>query len=335
MITIDKCHGEAIKQVCQAASSRSTIQAFENVMIKSIKDGIEMKAGDSLIEITRTIPAAVESGFETTVNAAKFLQAFTACGGDVTLICKDDLTVKSGRRKFNLPIISVESYPAYPEMGDSERIDCDGIVKKIKAASWASAKDDVRHVFNGVFIGEHAVATNGHKMAMVNLGLNRKAIVPINSIQKMPDIDGIIMISDSIFCIKGDDLTFKTKLIDGQFPDYTRAIPKTNKTVTVKTADFIDAVKAAAITANSKFKTVIFRFGKESTVESLSQDKRESSLIGFDCDTSDDFDFAVNSAYLIEAASSLSSESLEIKFSDMQMMIESDDHKAIISAVRA
>ena len=93
-----KKYQEEIKQVCQTAAARNAIQAFENIYIHADNDGtIKIKAGDSMVEITRTLVAeSFESGFETTVNALKFLQAFNACPNDVKIVVKDKMTINIG-----------------------------------------------------------------------------------------------------------------------------------------------------------------------------------------------------------------------------------------------
>lgn len=336
MITIAKKYAEEIKQVCQAAASRASIQAFENIYIHADESGIvKLKAGDSMIEITRMIAAdKFESGFETTVNAPKFLQAFNACSGDVQIIVKDKMTIKSGKRRFTLPVISAESYPAYPEMDDAQKVECDGFIETVKQSAWAAGKNDVRYVMNGVYISKDAVGTNGHKMAVTPIGLDCDIILPIETINKIPDIDGDIYISDSVMAIKSKDVEFKTKLIDGRYPDYKRAIPSCDKTASVDLDEFKSAVKAAQITANSQFKTIVMSFGDECSISATSSDKREDSSIGFECDCSDSFEFAVNSSYLLEALNELTLPNVELQFSDGMMMIEEAGKKLIICSVR-
>lgn len=337
MITIQKSQAEFVKQVCQSAASRAPIQAYENVLIRTGDNAVEMKAGDQLIELTRIIDAEVQSGFETTVNAAKFLQSFNACAGDVTITVTDKMTIKSGKRRFTLPIISAESYPSYPEMEETKRIESPSMINDIKAASWASGVDDARHYLNGVYVGDHVVATNGHRLCIVeSQPIETPVIIPIATVKRLPDFDGDVYVSDSIMCIKSDRATFKTKLVDGRFPDYKRVVPKCSKSASVNVSEFKDAIKAAQITANSQFKTVEIKFDKESTVSATSADKREDSLIGFECDTNEKISFAVNSSYLLDALNALSSDTVEIQFPDSlgQMMIDQDGIKSIISAVR-
>jgi len=327
MFTISKKYAEQIKQVCSVASPRSAIQAFENVFISATSESVTLKAGDSLIELSRTIiPESFESGFETTVNAAKFLQAFNACPGDVTLIQKDDLTIKSGRTKFTLPTVSPESYPAYQDVGDVVKIDVEpsNLVRSIKKVSFAAGRDDARAFLNGVHLGESIAAANGHALAVID-GFGGNAIIPITAVAKMPDDGCAVFVSENVFCIEGDDFIFKTKLIDYSYPDYKRAIQQTTKVVTVLREDLLSATKSAAITANQKFKTVTFEFGKDlAKVSSTSESKKEKSNIEFDADCSESFVFSVNSSYLIDALNAIESDSVKLEFSEHQMQIKSE-----------
>ena len=337
MITIAKKYQEEIKQVCQTAAARNAIQAFENIYIHADNDGtIKIKAGDSMVEITRTLVAeSFESGFETTVNASKFLQAFNACPNDVKIIVKDKMTIKSGKRRFTLPIIDAESYPAYPELSETQKVgDAQAVKSLLDECLWAVDRNDARAMFKGVHLGNDAVGTDGKKMCVISGDIQSNLIVPVDSVNKIPDIEGEVFASDSMLVIKGDGVEFKTKLIDARFPDYTRAIPKCTKTVDVDMAEFKSAVKAAQITANSQFKTVVLSFGEDSTVCASSADRREDSSIGFECEPSEPFEFALNSTYLIEALNQLTLPSVQLQFSDAQLMIEEGGKKLVISSVK-
>ena len=337
MITISKSHQDAIKQVCQAASSKSHIQALENVHINASVDGIvTLKAGDSLVEVTRLVVAdSVETGFTTTVNASKFMQSFNACNGDVTIIVKDEMTIKSGRRKFILDTINPDSYPSYPELTDDQIIDCPNLIELIKSVSWAAAVDDVRFYLNGAHIGECVVSTNGHKMSLVKANIDTDIIIPVEAVRKLPNLTSYqVSASDNILAIKTDDMEFKTKLVDGRFPDYKRVIRDVEKRATVNTEEFKNAIKAAAVLADEKKKTIVFTFGVESKVESAETSRKESSSIGFDCDTSDDIKFACSSAYILELINSVQSESVILGFNDNQLIVEDGDQTSIIMGVK-
>lgn len=334
MITITKKHAETIKKVCSIASSRNPIAIFENVLLQADNNSLKLTASDSVIECTSTIDCEVKSPFTTTVNAAKFMQSFNACKGDVVVSVKDDMQIKSGRSKFTLPILSGDDYPLFEASKDAESItdDINAILGKVKKVSFASGKDDVRYYLNGVYIGADVVATNGHMAAVISSDVELKSslIVPISSIPKLPLTANKMVFDSNCLTIQSDNFTFKTKLIDGKFPDYKRIQVQPNHTATVNRFDLIESIKACSITAND-FKCVTMSFSdNELTLESGRQ--KESTIIKLDAKHDNDFVFNVNSDYLINSLSCLSDDLVTIGFSNASMIIDSDV-KIIISAV--
>lgn len=336
MFTIEKEYIEAVSQVCKTAASRHANQSFECVLIEASEHGlVSLTGGDGIVEIKRVIPCDVKTSFSIAVNAAKFSQAVSACGNpSVTL--KDQLIVKSGRRQFKLHTVNADIYPAYPEAVDDNKMDINpsNLIDSIKAVSFAAAKNDVRHMLNGVFIGAHAVATNGHRMCVLDLGLQKDAIVSIEAVNKIPlDIDGDVYLSNNVLSIVSSEYSFKCKLIDGKYVSYERALPKDFKyTVDVNREDFIDSIKAAQINAPESG-NVSFHFCDKSVIKSRSG-KQEDALIGFDCTSSDDFEMGLNSSYLLNALNAVKSESVSIKFTDSQAVIEQDGMVNVISMCR-
>lgn len=335
MFTIKKDQIEAVMQVCKTAATRHANQAFECVLIEADADGVSLTGGDGVVEINRALVADVESGFKIAVNAQKFMQAVKACG-DATVILKDQLTIKSGRRRFKLHTVDAEAYPAYPRANNDNKMNIapQTLIETIKLVSFASAKNDVRHVLNGVFIGKHATATNGHRMAVADLGLKKDAIVSIEAVNKIPlDITGDVYLSDNVLSIVSGTYSFKCKLIDGKYVDYERVIPNEfTKEVTVDKSSFIDAIKAAQINAPESG-NVVFHFCSESTIKSRSG-KQEDAIIDFDCVTNSDFEMSFNSSYLLNALSVLDLDIVKMQFNDGQVRIDDDGLINIISMCR-
>jgi DNA polymerase-3 subunit beta len=340
MFKITKNQIEDINTVCKAAATRHANQAFENVLINVSIDGIVFfTGGDGTIQIDRNIVSdKVETGFTISVNAHKFSQAITACG-DCTVILKDQLIVKSGRRNFKLQAVDAESYPSFPEPTNNDKIDisAENLIDSIKSVAFASAKNDVRYVLNGVCIGVDAVATNGHRMAVMPLGLSKSVIVSIDAVGKIPaGAKGEIYISDNILSIVDsvNQSSFKCKLVDGRYPEYKKVVPKKSTVkheATVNRVDFIDAIKAAQINMPDSG-NVLFTFG-ENTIKSRSG-KNEYAEVGFDCDCSSNFEMSFNSSYLLGALSSLISDKVTMGFTDSQVVIECDGMTNIISMCR-
>ena len=337
MFKIEKSQIETIKHVCKSAASRHMNQAFECVLINADSNSgvVVLTAGNGTIEMSSSLSCEVKSSFVIAVNAQKFMQSVESCGDpDVSL--KDQLIVKSGRRQFKIQTVTADAYPQFPESVDENKLDISAsdLISTIKSVSFAAAKNDVRYVLNGVHIGDDAVATNGHRMSYTSLNLKGSAIVDIDAVNRIPPtITGDVYLSDNVLSIVNEFESFKCKLIDGKYPDYKSVIPKEfNHEVTVNRLDFIDALKAARINAPESGNVAI-KFCNESIINSRSG-KQEDAAIGFDCETSSDFDMGFNSSYLIEALSVLNCDSVEMKFTDNLVYIESDGIKNTVAMCR-
>jgi len=337
MFTLTKKQSEAVSQVCKMASSRHANQGFECVLIQadSETNTVKLTAGDSIVEIIRVLNTEVETSVSVAVNAAKFMQSVLACG-DCTVVVKDQMTIKNGRRSFKLHTVNSDAYPAYPDSVTEHEVNISpvSLIEAVKAVSFASAKNDVRHILNGVFIGRDAVATNGHRVCLYPLGLEKSAIVSIEAVGKIPlDIDGKVYLSENVLSIVSTEYSFKCKLIDGRYVPYEKILPKKFKhDVTVNTADFIDAVKAAKINAPESG-NILLMFGEKSEIKSRSG-KNEDATVGFDCVSSAEFEIGFNSSYLIDALNVVVSESVNIKFTESQVYIEDAGIISLISMVR-
>lgn len=339
MFTINKNHSDTIKQVCQSAASRSPIAAFQNVLITAIADSntVMLRAGDSVTELTKGIEADVELDCAFQVDAAKFLRSFNACKKDVTITVKDlQIEIKSGRSKFKLAYHNADGYPSFPDMEDLEQVDItiDSLVNKMRSVSFAAPKDDVRFVLNGVHVGKHIVATNGHRMAWTDCGLDESFIVPKEAVDKAPVFHGGVYKNNNILAFIGDNEQFKTKLIDGQYVPYDRVIFESDQLVNVNKSDIIDAIKSVSITSNTETNSIVLHVGKESYVKSKAQN--DESIIGFDTD--DGFNHEIekgfNWSYLIDALKSIESEQITIGFCEKGAVISDDNINNIVMGVK-
>lgn len=319
MITINKNNLDEIKHVCSVAKSKSPIEALQNVKLTAEFDSLTLKASDMNIEITRSFSADIDQEFETTVNAQKFSQSIAACGEQIKVeFLGDSLQIKSGRKRFKLPALSADAFPEFPEPGDLSEIKIDSIelAQLSKSVLFASGINDVRYVLNGVFIGNHIVGTDGHRMSWIDSGLDCNLIIPRDSVNLIPEISGgKVYFNQNVLCIEFDNLMFKTKLVDGKYVSYERLIPSYTKSISVNKTEFIDSIKSAMITANEKSRAVIFSFGDESTVRSKSGSGHDS-VIGFESDCSECFEVAVNSDYILAAISNSESEEVKIQYKD-------------------
>ena len=146
--------------------------------------------------------------------------------------------------------------------------------------------------------------------------LPRKTIFQLCSL--LEDYEGDVKISNIKSKIKFElnNSILISKLIDGKFPNYVQVIPKENqKKLEVDLKSFLDSVDHVASVSLDKKDGVKFNLSKDIlnlSVNSNSADGKMSLNVKFD----HDLDISFNSRYLIDVASQLDGDKIEIYFKD-------------------
>ncbi len=134
-------------------------------------------------------------------------------------------------------------------------------IHDLEFVSRAMSTEETRYYLNGIHFDSHGiVATDGHRLHMVKMetGLNRSNIIlpraAVNYIlemakeQKLDKIadDGTIYFSDDFFQVQVGKYNMIGKLIDANFPDYNRVIPKDHSKIGVYSLPELKAIEKEA-----------------------------------------------------------------------------------------
>ena len=173
-----------------------------------------------------------------------------------------------------------------------------------------------------------AVATDSHRMSISKIRLDEKIefepiILPKKTIFQLCSIldsyDGDVKISNQKSKIKFElnNSILISKLIDGKFPNYIQVIPKNNqKKLEIDLKLFLNSVDRVASVSLDKKDGVKFNLLKDTLKLSVnntnSGDGKESLNVKFD----HDLDISFNSRYLIDVASQLDGDQIEIYLKD-------------------
>tara|TARA_B100000579_G_scaffold38897_1_gene27184 strand:- start:1335 stop:1952 length:618 start_codon:yes stop_codon:yes gene_type:complete len=173
-----------------------------------------------------------------------------------------------------------------------------------------------------------AAATDSHRLSISKIRLKNKIefepiILPKKTIFQLcsilEDFDGDIKISNIKSKIKFEinDSILISKLIDGKFPNYFQVIPKENqKKLEIDLKLFLNSVDRVASVSLDKKDGVKFSLSKDmlnlSVNNTNSGDGKESLVVKFD----HELDIIFNSRYLIDVASQLDGEKIEIYLKD-------------------
>ena len=263
-------------------TNKSPVSILSNLLIIAENNSLTIKATDSTVKFTTSLPVDIQEEGSTTIFCDKFMSILSnSPSGDMEFI-KDDITVtiKPIAKKVKFQLKSQTS-DKFPEISKYDNIPFFEISSKdfkemIKETIFAVSEDKNRFFMTGVyFVKENdiltMVATDGRRLSCVtkNFGYNipdfTPAIIPtkiLSCVLKNASDEGnikIAVVDKSIF-VKFANYEFSSVLIDGQFPNYKKVIPENlTMSIMVNKADLEAALKRTTIMVDKKVSRIIFR----------------------------------------------------------------------------
>lgn len=344
---------------------RHTLPILSNVLIDVEEHAVHFLATDLEVQIRAT--AKLETAHKPgslTVGAKKLQDILRALppDADTALDTKESrLTVKAGKSRFALQTLAAADFPKIAEAKDASTdiaIPQRDFKRVLGLVQFAMAVQDIRYYLNGVLIScdgttLRVVATDGHRLSMASYKLAEPvakidAILPrktvlelIKLLDESDDPIHMTMHSNQVkFTFAGIEIV--SKIVEGKFPDYTKVIPSgyTNH-VQLNRVEFQSALQRAAILSNDKIRGVRLVFTKDSLsiiCSNNEQEEAEESLaISYDRDA---MDIAFNIAYLLDALSHLSNETIQLSLGEANMSSAlitqpgSEDFKYVVMPMR-
>ena len=330
---------------CQGIiEKRSTLPILSNILLDISNTKLTITATDlDLIFIHQIKNVEVlEEGKITTSSSIMYdiVRKFSS-GKKINLNLNDTskLHLESEKSVFNLNCISAAEFPVTDENFNENEfsIKSKQLLKLLNKCKFSISNDETRHYLSGIYFHTTeiedknyltAAATDSHRMSISKIKLDKKIIfepiiLPKKTIYQLcsllDDYDGEVKISNLKSKIKFElsDSILISKLIDGKFPNYIQVIPKNNqKKLDLNLKLFLDSVDRVASVSLDKKDGVKFDL-KENTLDlsvnnTNSGDGKETLVVKFD----HDLEISFNSRYLIDVASQLDGDRIELFFND-------------------
>lgn len=336
---------KALSNVNGAVEKRNTIPVLLNVKIEAKNGKIDLTATDMDIVIVSSSLANVKKDGATTVPAQLFYDVVRKIPDGVNIDValsedKSNIKISYGKFKFSLPCIDPAEFPVLSEgeMAVNFNIKSAELIKIIDQTKFAISSDETRFYLGGMFL--HAtqgakgielrgVATDGHRLALASSSQSSLTsaiggvIIPkktINEIRKIIEgnEESEVSFSKAKIKVKSGGSTVISKLIDGEFPEYDKVIPKGNdKMVKVDRKLLFDAIDRVATIATDKNKSIKFVLSEGkitlqvSTSDGGNADEEiEASFKGGTIET------GFNSRYLLEIVGQIDQDQININLKD-------------------
>ena len=316
---------------------RQTLPILANILLEAEENSFKLTATDLESEVTTTGPLlSVQSSGKTTTSAKKLndLCRLIPDGEEINLsLTGDKLNLKTINGKYSLSTLPSADFPIFDiDSGDSPLVvPAKDLRELITNTSFAMGNQDWRHYLNGLFLSIEedqitAVTTDAHRLAVANIPTNSSVsfsgIVPrksINEIAKfLSDQDGNaeLKINEASLELSVGNLIFKSKLIDGKFPDYQQVIPSGESSVLeINTKSFSETLSRVSVLSSEKYKGIRLITSPKG-VKILANNPEQEEAEEFFAATykGEDLDIAFNVTYLQEIMSHIKTDLCHIHF---------------------
>ncbi len=345
IVIIDKTKFfKAINIAESVISTKELRHMLSNILLRTKGNELELIATDLEIGIRMGLEAQVEVQGSIAVPAKKFSQAIREFRGNTIRMSvgedeKVTITDVSGITKASIRIMgtSADEFPPMPvpESNDYVPFPSGTLIEMIRKTSYASAEEDARYVFNGLyFISKEktltVVATDGRRLAKIDrvmdndLPFTSGVILPNKAVKELLRLLDAGTESSVAFDQADKKLFFRIgeinlicKLIDGQFPDYNVVIPqRLEYTVDINGAGFGNAIRQVAVMAAEPTRQIRLQFGSDTlSIKASTPDLGEAEdgvPVNF---TGPETTIAFNSNYLLDILRIIETEDVKFGFS--------------------
>jgi DNA polymerase III subunit beta len=267
---------------------KNTIPILANVLMEAKGDEVRFLATDLEVGLRSKCKANVIKAGALTLPAKKFYEIVKSLPETDIRVAEEKGGVKVAADRFDsrMQTLPREDFPTLPENSGAGAVALapSALKEMVAKTQFAITGEDTRYFLNGALFvlrpeSMSLVATDGHRLALVNVGRNgaakkegeesARAILPKKTLSELARLLGEG--DDAITYERGENHLFFnvgdrmliSRMIDGQFPAYERVIPKGNdKHIEFERDRLTNAVRRVALLSNERSRAVKFQIDK-------------------------------------------------------------------------
>ncbi len=333
-----------VAAVQRAVSSRTTLPILSGVLIETTPEGLRLVGTDLELSVETFIPVSFS------VQAAMVLPA-RYLGEIVRRLPEREVkvafdgarrvaTICSGKAVYDINSMEPAEFPLFPQVEGNVwwKIPGKDLAQSVRQTAFAAATDENRPFLTGVLVawdgGEvKLVATDTFRLALRKVQADgdgkadespavRQMIVPARAFAEVGRIvqgegDEVeIYASPNQVAFKCRKTTIVSRLIDGQFPNYERVIPRGWKSrMVVDRVRLMDAVERVAVLGKDEFGTVRLGFGGDTVTISANAPEVGTAFeeVGVAGNEGEKGETALRSRYLLDVLRAVDDEELALE----------------------
>ena len=327
---------DGLSKTVPIAEKRSPLPILSHVLLDAGEAQVTLTATDLEVGLQTIHEGDVKETGRVTLPSRKVLEIVRELpGGLVTVqsIGEGRIKIIAGESMFELAGMDPADYPAWSSFEQIKpvAVEAEKLIDMIEKTSFASSSDESRFNLNGILFEwredkNRLVATDGHRLALMDgelgLGLEPSVLVPKKSLNELrrilENVQGEILLGfeEKNLVVRTDRFTMTLRLIDGEYPDYTKVIPKSgDKILTTDRMRLLQALKRVAILTSDRNRGINMSVAPGRMELTASHQDLGAARDVVEVDYKDEeFSLIINVAYLIEALGVVDTETISIEY---------------------
>lgn len=323
-------------------STKVQLPVLANILLKTEKGKLFIKATNLESSISISIGAKIESEGEITVPAKVMSEIVSNLSAEQIDLEVDHEKLKIVSSKFKSTITGMNSsdFPKIVDKisPDALEISSETLSEALKDTLFSVSNDETRPILTGVLVllGKTEVVfvgTDGFRLSQKKNSLKgpvevESLILPKNAISEVIRLaDGAENVKfsykkvDKLAIFSFANMVLTTRVIEGEFPDFEKIIPKSSKTtLRIDKDELFRAVKLAGVFARDASNVVKVRIFKESLTVLSESSKSGTQEMKVDAKIEGhpegELVVAFNYRFLEEFLTTVKGEEIVIKLSD-------------------
>ena len=329
---------EALTVTGNVVAARTPKPVLQCVKLTAADDRLTVAATDLEVAVRYSdSQVQIEEAGEALVPADKMRDIVRESVDDTLAIeiTGDTANIRGQDSHFKIFTQKVSDFPPVPDFEGEPDIEVPGGLLKqlITQTIFATQKDATRYAFNGVLFAIKSkklalVSTDGRRLAMSKgdlfsdkLAEGAKVIVPTKALVLLdklisdPEETVGMQVRENQVIFHTSSATLTTNLVEGQFPPYEDVVPKdTDKKMTAATADFLGAIRRAALLTTEESKGVRLQFTKKGLVLTSRSPEAGEATVNFPCKFEGaDIEIGFNPTFLTDALRVVDSDEIALE----------------------
>ncbi|MFA6105600.1 MAG: DNA polymerase III subunit beta [Patescibacteria group bacterium] len=336
---------QALTLVSGATGKNINLPILNNILIKVSENKTEFITTNLELAVIVVVRAKIEEIGSFTVPARTLTDIVNLLPNEnIQFSVKDnELIVTCGKSSTKIKGTLADDFPIIPSLptGKGYLLNAVSLKQGLSDVLSSAAKNDIRPELSGIFCyfdtNEKRVvlaATDSYRLAEKKIKLEQgdeelKIIIPAKSAQEINHLlnttseegekekNAKILVGDNQIVVSFNNAQIISRLVEGQYPDYTQIIPKDfNIIITADTEKFIKEMKAAglftttgvnSIALNIKAKTGVVEISSVSSQTGEYKSELQTEIKG------GDGTIMLNNRYVLDGLNNFNSAELQLK----------------------